>query len=216
MNHLKSFLTGARYSAVDSQIPSWTALYDIDDTATFSHDSYTRLRANRSPREANLVQRLSILDRQTSELLVDSGESQLTTSLASNNPSKGLITHGLGNDEEKAREWFESMAKDLKNSEGWVRTRVFKCIDNLKTGVSIAPGPEAQVVPKYFAVHGASKLGLSYATPLNLCFITKEFTTVEATSSPKISSTALLSDVRKWGLYKAYPGIAQGNLGTSS
>jgi len=196
MNHLKSFLTGARYSAVDSQIPSWTALYDIDDTATFSHDSYTRLRANRSPREANLVQRLSILDRQTSELLVDSGESQLTTSLASNNPSKGLITHGLGNDEEKAREWFESTVKDLRNSEGWVRTRVFKCIDNLKTGVSIAPGPEAQVVPKYFAVH--------------------EFTTVEATSSPKISSTALLSDVRKWGLYKAYPGIAQGNLGTSS
>lgn len=158
MNHLKSFLTGARYFAVDSQIPSWTALYDIDDTATFSHDSYTRLRANRSPREANLVKNLSILDRQTSELIDDSGESLLTTSLASENPSKGLITHGLGNDEAKAKEWFVHAVKDLKGTEGWVRTRLFKCIDNLKTGVSIAPGPEAQAVPQYFAVHGASKL----------------------------------------------------------
>ncbi|KAJ3825418.1 hypothetical protein F5880DRAFT_1622736 [Lentinula raphanica] len=198
MNYLKSFLTGARYSALDSQIPSWVALYDVDDTQTFSDESYTRLRANRSPREANLVKRLSILDRQTCELVLDSGTSPLTTSLASKNPSRGLITHGLGNQEEPAKEWFDAVSVMLKDNRGWVRTRLFKCIDNLKTGVSIPPVPEAQVVPMFFALH--------------------EFTSAEMAMDPFVtdilstSTVVSFSNLRKWGLYRAYPGIAQNNL----
>ncbi|KAF5389066.1 hypothetical protein D9757_004993 [Collybiopsis confluens] len=198
MNHLKSFLTGARYSALDSQVPSWTAVYDVEDIATFSHESYTRLRANRSPREADLVKRLSILDRQTSQIVADTGESTFTTSLASKNPSKGLVTHGLGDAEESARRWFENVLKDLGNSEGWVRSRLFKCIDSLKSGVSIPSGPEAQVVPKYFVVHE---------------FLTPE--TASAFPIPMISSVSSdvsIANLRRWGLYKAYPGIAQGSL----
>ncbi|KAF5308968.1 hypothetical protein D9758_018969 [Tetrapyrgos nigripes] len=51
LHHLKSFLFGVQYSASNSCTPSWVALYDIDDTTTFSHELYTgtRLRANRSP-----------------------------------------------------------------------------------------------------------------------------------------------------------------------
>ncbi|GAW03725.1 hypothetical protein LENED_005469 [Lentinula edodes] len=153
MNHLQSFLTGARYSALDSQIPSWAALYDVDDTATFSHYSYTRLRANRSLREADLVKRLGILDRRTCELIADSGESPLTTSLASKNPSKGIVTHGLGDNEQDAKEWFGKGVEILRSNQGWARTRIFKCIDNLRTGVSVPPSPEAQTVPRFFAVH---------------------------------------------------------------
>ncbi|KAJ4477470.1 hypothetical protein J3R30DRAFT_3290876, partial [Lentinula aciculospora] len=203
MNHLQSFLTGARYSALDSQIPGWAALYDIDDTTTFSHDSYTRLRANRSLREADLVKRLSILDRQTCGLIADSGSSLLTTSLASKNPSKALITHGLGNDERDAKEWFGNAVEFLKSIQGWVRSRLFKCIDNLKTGVSVPSGPEAQTVPKFFAVH--------------------EFMTSEIVSDPStgtnilsLSASVPISDMRKWGLYRAYPGIAQGNIECST
>ncbi|KAJ3740588.1 hypothetical protein DFH05DRAFT_1529181 [Lentinula detonsa] len=199
MKHLQSFLAGARYFALDSQIPSWVALYDVDDTATFSHNSYVRLRANRSPREANLVKRLSILDRQTCELVMDSGASILTTSLASKNPSRGIITHGLGMHEEESREWLGKAVELLKNSQGWARTRLFKCIDNLKTGVSVPSGPEVQIVPVFFVVH--------------------EFTTSEIASDPttatnilSISTITPLSELRKWGLYRAYPGIAQGNL----
>ncbi|KAJ3762768.1 hypothetical protein EV360DRAFT_78988 [Lentinula raphanica] len=201
MNHLKSFLTGARYSALDSQIPSWVALYDVDDTQTFSDESYTRLRANRSPREANLVKRLSILDRQTCELVSDSGTSPLTTSLASKNPSRGLITHELGDQEEPAKEWFDAVSMMLKDSRGWVRTRLFKCIDNLKTGLSIPPVPEAQVVPMFFALH--------------------EFTSAEMAMDPFVtdilstSTVVSFSNLRKWGLYRAYPGIAQNNLAGS-
>ncbi|KAF5340137.1 hypothetical protein D9758_016852 [Tetrapyrgos nigripes] len=51
LHHLKSFFSGVRYSASNFQTPSWVALYNIDDTTTFSHELYTgtRLCTNRSP-----------------------------------------------------------------------------------------------------------------------------------------------------------------------
>ncbi|KAJ3863089.1 hypothetical protein EV359DRAFT_43821 [Lentinula novae-zelandiae] len=206
MNYLQSFLTGARYSALDSQIPSWAALYDIDDTATFSHYSYTRLRANRSLREADLVKRLSILDRRTCELIADSGESPLTTSLASKNPSKGMVTHGLGDNEQDAKEWFGKGVEILRSNQGWARTRIFKCIDNLRTGVSVPPKPEAQAVPRFFAVH-------EFTTFTTSDIASEPFIQVAADSILSLrSSDVSLSDLRKWGLYKAYPGITQGNI----
>lgn len=135
-------------------------MYDIDDTATFQHESYIRLRANRSPREANLVQRLEILDRRTYEFITDSGESLRTTSYKPENPTQVLVTHGInvsGDDPDRAFEaWSGETFHALKGVEGWVRTRTYKCIDNLKTGVAVPKVPEAQVVPKYLAVHGTS------------------------------------------------------------
>ncbi|KAG5649104.1 hypothetical protein H0H81_006261 [Sphagnurus paluster] len=95
MNHLPSFLTGARFEESDGFKPSWLALYDIDDTVTFAHEGYTRLHANRSLHKADLVAKLEVLDRHTCEVVGDSGESLITTSLASTNPTKFIITHGL-------------------------------------------------------------------------------------------------------------------------
>ncbi|KAF9073408.1 hypothetical protein BDP27DRAFT_1445045 [Rhodocollybia butyracea] len=165
LNHLHSFLTGARYLCVDGQVPSWTALYDVDDTATFSHESYTRLRANRSPREAISIRK----------------------------SKQGVITHGLGSDEEKAKQWFNKAVEELKYTQGWVRTRLFNCIDNLKTGVSVPPGPDAKLLTKYVTADAASA------------------PTTEAIIS-SIPIAARISSLRKWRLYRAYPGIAQDNL----
>jgi hypothetical protein len=158
LNHLPSFLTGARFSAADSLTPSWLAVYDIDDTATFQHESYTRLRANRSPREGNLVQRLELLDRRTYEFVADSGESALTSSYKPTNPTNFLITHWINipGDDAAFRAWTDEAFRALKGVEGWVRTRTYKCIDNLKTGSSVPKDPQAQIVPKYLAVHGKS------------------------------------------------------------
>ncbi|KAJ6551229.1 hypothetical protein B0H19DRAFT_1072973 [Mycena capillaripes] len=183
LNHLPSFLTGARFSAADSLTPSWLAVYDIDDTATFQHESYTRLRANRSPQEANLVQRLEILDRRTCEFVSDSGESTLTSSYKPTNPTKFLITHWINipGDDAVFQAWSDKAFHSLKGVEGWIRTRTYKCIDNLKTGTGV---PKAQIVPKYLAVHGASNPG----------------------------SKAQVEEVRMWNLYRAYPSIAQGNV----
>lgn len=156
MNHLSSFLTGARFSAADSLKPSWLALYDIDDISTFEHDSYTRLRANRSAREADLVKRLAILDRRTCELISDSGESGLTSSFASKNPTRAIVTHGVQLSDEDFHARTQQMFERLRAIDGWVRTRAYKCFDNVKTGVEVGKGPEEQIVPKYLVVHGMS------------------------------------------------------------
>lgn len=151
LNHLPSFLTGARYSSSDNQIPSWVALYDIDDPKTFSDESYTRLRANRSPREAALVTRLEILDRRTCRLVSDSGvpAEEVSTSLAFKNPSKVLVTHGFESLGADANGAYEEVKK--LSGKGWIRSRIFECYDNLTTGV----GKDLkQEVPKYLVVHG--------------------------------------------------------------
>ncbi|KAF8882139.1 glycoside hydrolase superfamily [Infundibulicybe gibba] len=137
LNHLSSFLTGARFTASDGSKPSWVALYDVDDTATFKHESYTSLRANRSAREKDVIQRLEVLDRRTCELVFDSGESPLTSSLKVINPTKTIITHGINSessDDQDLRPWATKLCQSMEQAEGWVRTRTFKCIDNLRTG----------------------------------------------------------------------------------
>ncbi|KIY64507.1 hypothetical protein CYLTODRAFT_425141 [Cylindrobasidium torrendii FP15055 ss-10] len=196
LNHLKSFLTGARYSAADTKAPSWVALYDIDDTSTFQHESYTCLRANRSPREADLVKRLSILDRRTAEYAYDSGEASSTTSFRPENPTPVLITHGVTLQADKSiSTWGEETTAKLKAVDGWVRTRAFLVFDSLKTGVDVPAGPEAQKVPKYLVVH--------------------EFRSATAADDGTVKiivSSSSVEEVRTWNLYRAYPSIAQGNL----
>ncbi|KAJ6598264.1 hypothetical protein DFH09DRAFT_1131373 [Mycena vulgaris] len=184
LNHLPSFLTGARYRAADALTPSWLAVYDITDTATFAHDSYTRLRASRSPREAALVQRLSLLDRRTYALLADSGAAPETTSYAVGRPTPVVITQWLDALPDKAEE-------RLRGTEGWVRTRTYECIDNLKSGTGVPPGTEAQVVPKYLAVHELLSLSVAEAPAL---------------------AAAEVAESRTWALYRAYPSVAQGNV----
>ncbi|KAG6879803.1 hypothetical protein C0992_011354 [Termitomyces sp. T32_za158] len=200
LNYLKSFLTGARFSAADSLKPSWLALYDIDDTSAFQHESYTRLRANRSPREADLVVRLEVLDRRTCEALSDSGVSPITSSLASSNPTTYIVTHGIEvTMHGSIDDWTKDMFERLRSVKGWVRTRSFKCIDNLKTGTSVSgKGPEEQIVSKYFILHEFENPSAAVSSEFNNIIASCEcFETVER---------------RSWNLYRAYPGIAQSNL----
>ncbi|KAL1717663.1 hypothetical protein EV715DRAFT_291971 [Schizophyllum commune] len=205
LNHLKSFLNGARYTASDALTPTWLALYDIDDTSTFQKPEYTRLRANRSPREADLVKRLALLDRRTYEALEDSGPSPLTSSMDySDNPSRGLITHGIAADEEAVKAWTSEVMASLRAVDGWVRTRTFHCIDHLKTGLTVGAGPEAQVVPEYLAVH-------EFVQPTQTRSEGVRSTVDRATASSGIS----IEEERLWELYRVYPCIAQGNLPTA-
>ncbi|KAJ7220630.1 hypothetical protein GGX14DRAFT_431552 [Mycena pura] len=200
LNHLPSFLTGARFSAADSGIPSWLAVYDVDDTGTFQHESYTRLRAQRSLREADLVKRLAILDRRTYEVVKDSGESALTSSYKPDNPTKFLITQWVHVPGENSafEAWSDAAFRALRGVDGWARTRTYICIDNMKTGTSVPAGPEAQLVPTFLAVHEVLSLSVADSPAF------------AAAANPE--SLARIEETRKWELYRAYPCIAQGNL----
>ncbi|KAG9227130.1 hypothetical protein CCMSSC00406_0010234 [Pleurotus cornucopiae] len=197
LNNLPSFLTGARYRASDALTPSWIALYDIDSTSTFSDESYTRLRSNRSPREADLIKRLELLDRRTLVAYLDSGEnSEKTTSLRCSNPTPTLITHGLdfdvaSGDKGAVEAWWKGHLGIMATTNGWVRSRVFECIDSGKVGARINEGRESQDVPRYFVVH--------------------EYTGIATFMNPPYPGLKVVEQ-REWELYRAYPCIAQGNL----
>ncbi|KAL4257074.1 hypothetical protein AB1N83_012930 [Pleurotus pulmonarius] len=197
LNNLPSFLTGARYRASDGLTPSWIALYDIDSTSTFSDESYTRLRMNRSPREADLIKRLELLDRRTLAVYLDSGEnSKKTSSLRCTNPTPILITHGLdcnaaSGGKGAVEAWWNGLLETLTMTNGWVRSRVFECIDSGKVGTRINEGRESQDVPRYFVVH--------------------EYTEIATLIRPSCPGVEIVEQ-REWELYRAYPCVAQGNL----
>lgn len=138
---IPEFLTGARYEASDSLEPRWSAAYDISSVALFSDPKYTRLRANRSPREGALVVRLGVLDRRTCETL-----GQTSEPIEAKEAAKFVVTIA-GNEE-----LGEGELEALEGVEGWRRSSKHKVYDSLIIG----HGKEAKsnVAPKFVVVHG--------------------------------------------------------------
>ncbi|BGO88484.1 hypothetical protein NBRC10512_003002 [Rhodotorula toruloides] len=140
MEHIPEFETGARYEAADGQTPGWSAAYDIRSVALFSDNKYTRLRANRSPREGALVARLGVLDRRTAEKL---GETSPPP--AASEAPKFVLTAAS---EERPD---ESELRLFEGQEGWRRSHYHRVYDSLIIGY----GKEAKsnVAPKFVVIH---------------------------------------------------------------
>ncbi|GAA5882801.1 hypothetical protein JCM16303_002466 [Sporobolomyces ruberrimus] len=141
MEHIPEFLTGARYEANDSLSPRWSAAYSISSCSLFSDPKYTKLRANRSPREGSLVSRLGVLDRRTCETLGQTSEPISDASEA----AKFCVT--IAGDQDEGKGGLEA----LKDVEGWRRSSLHKVYDSLWIGV----GKEAKqnVAPESVVVH---------------------------------------------------------------
>jgi hypothetical protein len=161
LNHLQSFLTGARYHAVDGKDhrPGWMAMYDIDDTRTFGDRSYTDLRKNRSERESTVMGRLDVLIRITGEVVGvwgaeegDTGRS--TTGFKLGKPSGCVVTHNLEVDDKDVAEWAQEMANEAGKVEGWVRLRIVKVLESGKTKMGAAVNLDEGDVGRYLVVHG--------------------------------------------------------------
>ena len=139
---LPEFLTAVRYQATDGKKPHWSAGYEISDPLLFEQAKYTKLRANRSQREADLVGRLETLDRRTyTSVLYDS---------AGNEPPRGAeraspIVVTITSDDQPVdlEKW-----NDLS---GWRRTTAYKLGDSLK--ISHGKAPETTSVARYLTVN---------------------------------------------------------------
>ncbi|GAA5956272.1 hypothetical protein JCM3765_005613 [Sporobolomyces pararoseus] len=140
MQHISEFLSGARYEASDSLSPRWSAAYDIASCALFSDPKYTKLRANRSPREGELVQRLGVLDRRTCETL-----GQTSKPIKAGEAAKFVVT--IAGDEEIGEGELES----LKGVEGWKRSSSHRVYDSLIIGHG--KEPKTNSAPKFVVVH---------------------------------------------------------------
>ncbi|BGP36257.1 hypothetical protein JCM10449v2_000155 [Rhodotorula kratochvilovae] len=140
MENISEFETGARYAAADGQQPGWSAAYDISSVALFSDNKYTRLRANRSPREGALVARLGVLDRRTAEKL---GETSAPPA-AKDAPQFVLSAASEERPSEDELKLFEGV-------EGWRRSHYHRIYDSLIIGYG--KEPQSNVAPKFVVIH---------------------------------------------------------------
>jgi hypothetical protein len=63
-----------------------------------------------------------------------------------------VVSQGL--DVDGGDETFKNWVWNDLDVEGCLRTRTYKCIDNLRTGTGVGDGLEEQKVPKYLMIHG--------------------------------------------------------------
>ncbi|GAA5846853.1 hypothetical protein JCM9279_004467 [Rhodotorula babjevae] len=140
MANIAEFETGARYEAADDLKPGWSAAYDISSVALFSDDKYTRLRANRSPREGALVARLETLDRRTAQKLAETSKPPAAAD------APRFVLTAAGSDEPSADE-----LRLFEGVEGWRRSHSHNVYDSLVIGHG--KEPKTNVAPKFVVIH---------------------------------------------------------------
>ena len=137
---------------MDAKAPKYAALYDIEDYILFSQPKYTHLRANRSPREADLVKRLDMLDRRTCKTIFDTG----IGSKAARDAPAFITTLYLQPNEGKDSsfvKWFEGeMVPFLKKAHGWRRTARHEVVDS--SVMSATRKAEVNTAAKYLVISG--------------------------------------------------------------
>ncbi|BGP52775.1 hypothetical protein JCM8202_003854 [Rhodotorula sphaerocarpa] len=178
MKHIPEFETGARYEAVDGLKPGWSAAYDIRSCALFSDPKYTRLRANRSQREGDLVARLETLDRRTAEKLAETSPPPEAAGAP-----KFVLTIADGRKFESP----ETALAQFKNVEGWRRSHCHHVYDSLLIGHG--QEPQSNVAPGFAVIHE---------------FDTEAY----VDSPEYQQAIAGKKEVRRWKLYKATPNTA--------
>lgn len=164
------FRSAARYSCSTLTSPSataspafqaeWGAAYTISSNALYNDARYTALRSNRSPREADLVKRLGVLDRRIYKTMGDSRASKeprgdVRPQRKEQIEEEACRVEVTGFDAEQSEaevaKWFADEAKPaLLKREGVTRVRLLVLIDALINGVEAGEGnADAKDVPRW-------------------------------------------------------------------
>lgn len=128
------FPNGFRYKAAARDQPAYMAVYDVTAMSHLETETYTALRANRSPREASTIAQVDV--KRYFYHLLYTKQSPLFTPIENlaDEEAEGLITvaveitvtdaDGAGDQYHK---WFEEEhAEMLAKVPGWLRSRLFK------------------------------------------------------------------------------------------
>ncbi|KAJ9099186.1 hypothetical protein QFC21_004066 [Naganishia friedmannii] len=142
---LSTFHTATRFEAADGKQPQWGAMYSISDNTVFGREEYTKLRANRSPREADLVNRLALLDRRIYKLTSEPSASPKPKS----EPPALVIFTALTPKESTSKSEFEALLVSAEQRyaqlPGFVRVRRFAPVDTGRTGLSVPQGENKDI-----------------------------------------------------------------------
>ncbi|KAE8233304.1 hypothetical protein CF326_g1658 [Tilletia indica] len=152
---------------------TWSAIYTISSVSLLTSDPrYTSLRTNRSQREAELLDRISILDRRIYRLTYDSDadpkyhggdklDSVRAIKASEINPVIVATSVTPAEDNQEAYdEWYlGEHVEALSKVPGWKRTRRFELVDAIITGRDAAPdNADGKTVPRCLGLH-------EYASP---------------------------------------------------
>ncbi|KAI0025313.1 Alpha/Beta hydrolase protein [Xylariomycetidae sp. FL0641] len=133
------FTNGLRYRATDGEEPTFLAAYDVTDMSHLETETYTSLRANRSPREAKTIAQVDVtryfwdlrLTRQSPqfvpvEQLTDEEAEGRVLVAVEITPKEGAGGGG-GGAETEIQQWYEEEHADmLAQVPGWLRSRLFR------------------------------------------------------------------------------------------
>ncbi|PAV22525.1 hypothetical protein PNOK_0248200 [Pyrrhoderma noxium] len=135
---LSGFHTATRLIQADNRKPTWAAIYDISDIDFLKSDAYTNLARTRSPREADLLGRIGLLDRRI-YTLNESGPTTISPEFAGHTNGMALlpISFDVPPDfEAEFDRWYnEEHIALLSKVPGWLRTRRFILADSGVTGI---------------------------------------------------------------------------------
>ncbi|KAI0479500.1 Alpha/Beta hydrolase protein [Xylariaceae sp. FL0804] len=147
------FTTGQRYRATDGQEPAYLAAYDVASMPLLETDTYTTLRANRTPREARTIGQVDVSryfwdlvaarqapDFAPAESLTDAEAEGGVLVLVQVHPrsSSSSSSSSSGSDdtaeaEAQIRSWYEEEHFDmLAKVPGWQRSRLFRTSSRLE------------------------------------------------------------------------------------
>lgn len=128
------FSNGLRYEATDGAEPTFLAIYDVTSMAQLETPTYTSLRANRSPREAETIGQVTVKRHFLDLILSSQSPLFLPIEQLTDDEAAGLVLVSvevsLQNSEgaeEAVRKWCEEEhIPMLSKVPGWLRSRMYR------------------------------------------------------------------------------------------
>ncbi|KAI1766330.1 alpha/beta-hydrolase [Hypoxylon sp. FL1150] len=138
------FSNGLRYRAADAKEPTFLAAYDVTSMSQLGTETYTSLRANRSPREAETIGQVDV--KRYFWDLVSAKESPLFIPIEqlTDDEAEGIVLltvelklKDTARSEVETVKWLDDHVNMLSKVPGWLRSRVLKT-SSLETGVPVS------------------------------------------------------------------------------
>lgn len=136
------FPNGLRYQATDGKEPTFLAVYDVTSMSHLETETYTRLRANRSPREAETIGQVDVKRYFWDLVLAKQAPLFVPIETLTDDEAEGIVLVaveiGLKEEagaEDELKKWYDGEHIDkLAKVPGWLRSRLFKT-SSLEKGV---------------------------------------------------------------------------------
>ncbi|KAF5381708.1 hypothetical protein D9615_005550 [Tricholomella constricta] len=171
--NVPGILSSARYRAVDSQSPSWLALYDITSPDVAQSAAYKGLGPIASNREKQIMADLGSINRRVYEHVMSL--SHPTTGISSLPGQYIFAVHmkvTLEGEEEFNRWYNEEHILFLSKIPGWLCGRRYKLVESVSRGVKIEPAEDEMPSVDYLAIHELENYDFMQRPAFNAAFQT--------------------------------------------